>query len=180
MQLRHRRFVGLPRFDFTPFVAVGFILITFFVWLKQLQRDGYMVLDAPHGCRKVDAIPVKLRVFLFLLADNQLGVLICRPDTVAAEYYETQYSAATVRRLLVFADRLYPGLPLVVIKPTAQSTFKNMVDVLDDFRFAPSIRYLFVDQLTPGEQELIKNYARYRLACLKRPQQQPIRLYRWR
>jgi biopolymer transport protein ExbD len=182
MKRQRRRPSLLPRPDFTPFVAVGFILITFFVWLKQLQRDTYTTLNAPGGrCWKVDAVPIKLQLFLFLLADYRLGVLTCQPNTDVAQYYETPYSPTTIRRLLHVAEADKTQMPVVIIKPTAQTTFKNLVDVLDDFHQNRRVRYLLIDQFIPEEQQLIRQYTRYRLSHPDQPRRVRLRLYHpWR
>ncbi|MNL72252.1 hypothetical protein D3C87_1975350 [compost metagenome] len=44
---------------------------------------------------------------------------------------------------------------MVVIKPTAVSSYKNMVDAMDEMAITKSNRYALVDQLTEAETKLL-------------------------
>ncbi|MNL77127.1 hypothetical protein D3C87_2032380 [compost metagenome] len=44
---------------------------------------------------------------------------------------------------------------IVVIKPTAVSSYKNMVDAMDEMAITKSRRYALVDQLTDAETKLL-------------------------
>ncbi|MBO0934900.1 biopolymer transporter ExbD, partial [Fibrella sp. HMF5036] len=46
---------------------------------------------------------------------------------------------------------------VLVLKPTKESTYKNMVDVLDDMAVIKLKRYALVDELTPDEKTLLKD-----------------------
>ena len=46
---------------------------------------------------------------------------------------------------------------VVVIKPTKESTYKNMVDVLDEMAITKLKRYALVDELTDAEKTLLKD-----------------------
>ncbi len=169
MQLRRHHSAGLPRLDFTPFVAVGFILITFFVWLKQLQRNRALPIVDASWSRCFSGVPEKPQVCLFLLADNRLGLLALPDTSCAAEYHEMPYSASLMRKVLQAADSHTADMPVIVVKPTAESTFKNLVDVLDEFQMNRRVRYVLVDVLTADEQRLMALYAQYRSASPEAP-----------
>jgi hypothetical protein len=46
---------------------------------------------------------------------------------------------------------------VVVLKPTKESTYKNMVDILDEMAIIKIKRYALVDVLTPDEKTLLKD-----------------------
>jgi hypothetical protein len=44
----------------------------------------------------------------------------------------------------------------VVIKPTAGSSYKNMVDTMDEMAITKTTRYALVDELTEAETKLLR------------------------
>ncbi len=171
MKPRRHRLARLSRPDFTPFVAVGFILITFFVWLKELQRNRALSFSGYNRAKRCCCVPIRQHTVLFLLANNQLGVLEFRQNRERVLYYETPYSSERLKRVLQSVDTATGHRPVVIIKPTAQSTFKNMVDVLDDVHLIPNVWHSLIPDFTTEEQRLMQRYAQYRLLQPRQPQQ---------
>jgi len=92
-------------------------------------------------------------------------------DGIAADDDKAEASLKTTRygydlRTVIFASqkRINAANPkdekgneahVIVIKPTPVSTYKNMVDVLDEMAITKSKRYALVDDLTDSEKKLL-------------------------
>jgi len=158
------------RVDMTPMVDLGFLLITFFMLATTMSKPTSMSLAVPDKTEKVDETePLKASkvLTLFMGANDDVYYL----DGVAADDDKAEASLKTTRygydlRTVIFASqkRINAANPkdekgneafVVVIKPTPVSTYKNMVDVLDEMAITKSKRYALVDNLTDSEKKLL-------------------------
>ncbi|MBD2751608.1 biopolymer transporter ExbD [Spirosoma validum] len=152
------------RIDFTPFVNVALLLIVFFVWLKTVQRENVMQMNIPGGIMCYYGWKPKADANLFLLDNNRIGFLNYNLNGVGPEFIETDYSAAGIKNQLISITLNHNYGAIVLITPTKLSTFKNLVDILDEVRMTGHIKFCFNDVLTPAEQKLIASYERYKNA----------------
>jgi hypothetical protein len=85
-------------------------------------------------------------------------------DKAAASLKTTRYGFDLRSVIFASAKRINAANPkdekgnepfVVVIKPTAVSTYKNMVDVLDEMAITKSRRYALVETLTDAEKKLL-------------------------
>lgn len=161
-----RRIHQLPRVDMTPFVSIALLLITFFICIKQLERP--VILESPPPARIWScAEPLHFSATIFLLANNRIGYLSFIPDKLSADYVETDYSKNGLRTQLLFtALKKYS---VVLVKPTIQSTIKNLVDVINELTINGEIRYTLGYELTSAENQLIANYQQYKSANPQQP-----------
>ena len=145
------------RVDMTPLVDLGFLLITFFILATSLSKPRAMVLSSPDKTDDGKA-PVKASnvMTVFLGSDNLTHYIFGKaasenPDmkTVAVGY--DLRKAIIENAAKVPADKF-----VVVVKPTGASTYKNIVDVLDEMAVLNIKRYALVDELTPEEAALLK------------------------
>lgn len=162
------------RVDMTPMVDLGFLLITFFILATTLSKPSSMSLAVPDKqTEKIETEPLKASkvLTLFLGKDNTIWAL----DRLAADDDKAKTDLKKVSygpdlRTLIFqsqgqVDREHgkdeKGISqfVCVIKPLKSSTYKNMVDVLDEMTVTKSKRYALVDALTPTEKELLGDKA---------------------
>jgi biopolymer transport protein ExbD len=160
------------RVDMTPMVDLGFLLITFFMLATTMSKPTAMSVffpdkqdkDQPEETEPLKASKV---LTLFLGANDDVYYL----DGVAADDEKAEASLKTVRygsdlRSVIFASqqRINAANPkdekgfdafVCVVKPTAVSSFKNMVDVLDEMAITKTKRYALVDDLTPAEKKVL-------------------------
>ncbi|AXE19161.1 biopolymer transporter ExbD [Runella rosea] len=164
------------RVDMTPMVDLGFLLITFFILATTLSKPSSMSLAVPDkqtDVKEQQSEPLKASkvLTLFLAKDNTVWAL----DRIAADDDKAKTDLKKVSfgpdlRTLIFqsqaqVDREHgkddKGLSqfVVVIKPLKSSTYKNMVDALDEMAVTRSKRYALVDALTTAEKELLGDKA---------------------
>ena len=146
------------RVDMTPMVDLGFLLITFFILATTLSKSKAMALNAPDKFeQRTEPIKASNVMTVFLGKDNQATYIFGKaagedPElkTVSMGY---DFRKAVVDNLTKVGGEKF----VLVLKPTKESTYKNMVDVLDDMAVIKLKRYALVDALTPDEKTLLNH-----------------------
>ena len=163
------------RIDFTPMVDLGFLLITFFMLTTTLAKPQIMALVMPEKDVEIkDRDPIK--------ESKVLTLILGKDDKVY--YYEgitepkldsTDFSAEGVRRVILdkqakvkglFGEEEYEDFKTkeprkgsmlnVLIKPTKDAKYKNLVDVLDEMSIT-KVRYYVILDVSKMEEEFIKD-----------------------
>lgn len=149
------------RIDFTPMVDLGFLLITFFMLTTTLSKPQTMEINLPVK-EKTEQPPVKeSKVLTLMLGDN---------DRVY--YYQgitepvldsTGYSAKGVRQVILDKKSKVESAfgkdeTIILIKPTDEASYKNVVDMLDEMQITGIQRYVMID-VSAAEMSFIKNPA---------------------
>lgn len=153
---------GNSKVDLTAMVDLAFLLITFFMLTTSLSKPQSMDLGMPD--KQKDDEPVETmkvadnRSMTVLLGDNdqvkwymgQFATPLEGPD-------QTGYGKAGIRKELmekvtsVVQETGDPKKGLIVlIKPSKKSTYKNLVDILDEMVICGVKTYAIVD-ITPAE-----------------------------
>ncbi len=160
------------RVDMTPMVDLGFLLITFFMLATTLSKPTSMTLTVPdkdEEKKEIETEPLKAsKVMTVFLGRNDDVFLL---DGLAADDDKAQTELKKVRFGTELRDAIFASqkrinsqnekdaegnLPfVVVIKPTVVSTYKNVVDILDEMAITKTKRYAMVDFLTPSEIKLL-------------------------
>lgn len=166
------------RIDFTPMVDLGFLLITFFMLTTTLAKPQIMALVMPER-DKIEPDqqePVKESKVLTLLLGGNDKVYwyegITNPTLDS-----TDYSAEGVRQVILtkmdkvnqqFGMQEYEDVKTkemkkgsfitVLIKPTEEARYKNLVDALDEMAIT-KVRYYVILPVSDPEKEFIKNPA---------------------
>jgi len=156
------------RVDMTPMVDLGFLLITFFMLATTMSKPTSMSVFFPDKkeIKETDPIRASGVLTLFLGDRDQVYCLdgIAADDDRAAASLKTARPGFELRNVIFAAQKRVAALPhdgdedrslIVVIKPTAVSTYKNMVDAMDEMAITKSKRYALVDQLTEAETKLL-------------------------
>lgn len=171
---RTRHIRQLPRADMTPLVNIALLLIVFFVYVKQVQRSVSTPLELPdHG--KYDGTRLHPIASIFLLENNRVGYLTYQSSEASATYIETDYSINGLRKHLSIAA--LAKRPVVYIVPTAESTFKNIVDVLDELTISKRVQFVMADYPLPTENRIIASYQHYKRSDPAKPFLTSLRLY---
>lgn len=145
------------RVDLTPMVDLGFLLITFFIFTTTMSEATAMRLMLPKDTDKPEEqnkAKESGALTLMLAKDNMVyyyeGILL--PD--GSNFKSANFSE--VRDVILSKKkRTNPADFVVVIKPDAESTYKNAVDALDEMTINDVKRYALVD-ISDVETQLIK------------------------
>ncbi len=145
------------RVDLTPMVDLGFLLITFFIFTTTMSQPTGMKLNLPKDTDKPEE-QNKVKesgVLTLLLAKNDKvyyyeGTLA--PD--ASNFKSSNFKE--VRNEILSKKRSTdPKDFVIVIKPDADCTYKNVVDMLDEMLINDVKRYATVE-ISPVEYQLIQ------------------------
>lgn len=169
------------RIDFTPMVDLGFLLITFFMLTTTLAKPQVLAVAMPEkDIKKEDIEPVKeSKVLTLLLGANDK--VYWYEGITDAKLDSTDYSPEGVRKVIlnkmdkvkglfgletykkknkegVEEERQDGSYINVIIKPLAESRYKNLVDALDEMAIC-KVRYYVILDVSDLEKEFIKNPA---------------------
>ena len=165
------------RVDFTPMVDMNMLLITFFMLCTSLSKPQTMEISMPTNdkvteeeqtkvyyyfgepnyedytsLKETDYSPEGLRAML-LDRNKEVTARINdlkqqkKDEKITEEQFKEQ--AAEIKK-----DK---NAPTVVIKGTDESSYKNLIDALDEMQICNISRYAIVD-ITDGDKFLLDNY----------------------
>jgi biopolymer transport protein ExbD len=156
--------------DLTAMVDLAFLLITFFMLTTSLSKPQSMDLglpdkedkDTPEKDIKVD----QRRTMTVIMGDNDkikwYHGLLDSPEPngkpTDAQYGKNGLRKEILKRVVsipqVTGDK-EKGL-IVIIKPSKKSTYRNLVDVLDEMAICKVPTFAIVNDITPEEKALIE------------------------
>lgn len=151
------------RVDLTPMVDLAFLLITFFMLTTTMNKPQTMEINMPVKPKEGDPPPPEIEAF------KVLTLILGANDVIW--YYEgldePEIKNANIKEIReVILDkkkRVEAGRPndktktVVIIKPTDESRYKNVVDVLDEMAINGINTYAMVP-VTSQELDLLKNF----------------------
>ncbi|KAB7731878.1 biopolymer transporter ExbD [Rudanella paleaurantiibacter] len=147
------------RIDMTPMVDLGFLLITFFILATTLSKPSSMTLNVPDKTKTEETEPIKASnvMTIFLGKDNKAHYIFGKAANEDPEVKTVGYGYDLRKAIQEEARKVPADKFVIVIKPTKESTYRNMVDILDEMAITKTKRYALVDELTADEKALIKD-----------------------
>ena len=156
--------------DLTAMVDLAFLLITFFMLTTSLSKPQSMDLGLPDKdedpSKNKDVKVDENRTMTVLLGDNNkvkyyMGML----DNPVVKPTDTKYGRDGIRKEILkrkktvveYTGNKDKGL-IVIIKPAKKSTYRNLVDMLDEMAITDVPTYAIVD-ITPEEVKLVDGNA---------------------
>jgi biopolymer transport protein ExbD len=156
--------------DLTAMVDLAFLLITFFMLTTSLSKPQSMPLGLPAKDKPNQPKPSKpvltdqrRTVTIILGANDQIKWfhgLLATPEAGGAPT-TTDYTKDGIRKELLKRVKSIPEVMgnkdkgmIVIIKPTKKSTYKNLVDILDEMAICKVPTYAIVNDFTPEENKL--------------------------
>jgi len=153
------------KIDMTPMVDLAFLLLTFFMLTTTFAKPNVMQLTMP--VKKTDdvedtKIKASQAMTILLGKDNKayyyFGLNTPLDKTVPKpEMKVTNFSANGIRQVLLTRQRQQPE-PIILIKPTEDSKYRNMVDILDEMNITNQKKYALV-KAPKDDLDLIKESA---------------------
>lgn len=146
------------RVDLTPMVDLGFLLVTFFMLTTTFSKPQTMEINLPvkpksgEEADKGQAVKESKAMTILIGADNIVYYYMGITDP---QVERTNFSPNGIRKILLEKNREISDL-IVLIKPTDEANYRNVVDILDEMNITNIKRYALVD-ITPQELDLIKS-----------------------
>ena len=154
--------------DLTAMVDLAFLLITFFMLTTSLSKPQSMSLGLPDKDPKDKTDDVKVdenRTMTVVLGENDKMFYYMGIINTPMTPKEIAYGKDGIRKELlkrkkeVLAYSTAKGRPdqgmIVIIKPGKKSTYKNVVDILDEMAISSIPTYTIVNDFLPEEQKLL-------------------------
>ena len=174
------------RVDFTPMVDMNMLLITFFMLCTSLSKPQTMEISMPTNDDKVKAsqaltllLDANNKLYYYegepnyedytslketdYTADGIRKVLLRKNYDAVKKVEELKVKKANLEiteeeyKKQVSEVKSAKNTPTVIIKATDKSTYKNLIDALDEMQICSIGKYVIVD-ITDGDQFLIDNY----------------------
>jgi biopolymer transport protein ExbD len=158
--------------DLTAMVDLAFLLITFFMLTTTLSKPQSMELGLPDKDDKAPDTNIKVdenRTMTILIGkDNKLVryVGILATPVAGGAPKDFAYGKEGIRAELLSRKKSVleystaKGKPkngmIVIIKPSKKSTYRNLVDILDEMAIVDVPTYAIVNDFTPEETKLLE------------------------
>ncbi|MCI1188005.1 biopolymer transporter ExbD [Hymenobacter sp. DH14] len=150
------------RIDMTPMVDLAFLLLTFFMLTTTFAKPAVMQLTMPvkptdeedSGLKHSQAMTVilgkdhQVHYFFGLNAPQDKTVLVPEVKT-------TSFAPDGIRQVLLARQQQRHGL-MVLIKPSPDSKYQDMIDLLDEMNITNQKKYALV-KITQDDLNLLKN-----------------------
>ncbi len=149
------------RIDLTPMVDLGFLLVTFFMLTTTFSKPQTMEINLPVKPKgeikeeEQNSLKASKAFNVIIGNDDKLYWYIGMPNKPIEGPELTNFSAEGIRKVLLEKNSAIQNM-VVLIKPTNDANYKNVVDILDEMNISNIQRYALVD-VTPDDLKLIKN-----------------------
>lgn len=145
------------RVDLTPMVDLGFLLITFFIFTTTMSQATAMKLNLPKDTDKPEEQNKAKQsgVLTILLGkDNHVFYYEGELDNGATNFKSSNFH--DIREEIMHKKTSVADIKdfVVIIKPSDECTYKNVVDILDEMTINVCTRYALVD-ISPVEAQLV-------------------------
>ncbi|MFI5133594.1 MAG: ExbD/TolR family protein [Chitinophagales bacterium] len=152
--------------DMTPMVDLGFLLITFFVFTAELSKPMITNLYMPHDGKEPTLSAQSRSITILTSSDNKLFYYYGTEEDAAKNnlIYPTSFDEKSgigkiIREKQAELDRRSIGKKelFVLIKPGSESSYKNVVDILDEMIINGVTRYAIVKPGLSDAEYLTRN-----------------------
>lgn len=152
--------------DLTAMVDLAFLLITFFMLTTSLSKPQTMNLGLPDKndtteINKDLKVDERRTMTIIMGKDNKLKWFMGLPSAPIEPPKSDAYGKEGIRKAILKHVKSVPEITgdkdkglIVIIKPTKQSSYKNLVDVLDEMAICSVPTYAIVNDFQPEEKTI--------------------------
>lgn len=141
----------LIRVDLTPMVDLGFLLITFFILTTTMQEQTQMNLVLPKDSPLTTDVPLSKVLTFILNRNDSIGYYEGDSKEIRFERFGAMRNIIQKKQLSLTntgdKDKM-----VLIIKPTKESTYKNLIDALDEIRINDCRTYFITE---PEKSEVL-------------------------
>jgi len=141
------------RVDLTPMVDLGFLLITFFIFTTSMSQPTAFKLNLPADVKdpnQQNKLNENSALTIMLGKDNNVFYYTGQLDPSGKNFKSSNFK--DIRQVIMDKKNSTDSTFMVVIKPNDQSTYKNVVNILDEMSINLVGRYALVDISKPEDQ----------------------------
>ena len=141
------------RVDLTPMVDLGFLLITFFMFTTSMSQPTAFKLNLPADVKdpnQQNRLNENSALTIMLGKDNNVFYYTGQLDPTGKNFKSSNFK--DIRKVIMDKKNSTDTSFMVVIKPNEQSTYKNVVNILDEMSINLVGRYALVDISQPEDQ----------------------------
>jgi biopolymer transport protein ExbD len=149
------------RIDLTPMVDLGFLLVTFFMLTTTFSKPQTMEINLPvkpkEEVSEEEQNSLKASKAFNILVDGENKLYWYRglPHEPLEPLTETNYTADGIRKVILQKKNEIPEM-VILIKPTQNAVYKNVVDILDEMNISDVKRYALVEITQDDLEEIQK------------------------
>ena len=145
------------RVDLTPMVDLGFLLITFFVFTTTMSSAKAMGMVTPKNTDTIthDLVCESCVITILPTANNK--IYYYEGSEKNAQYKITDYAAAGLRTLLMNKKAVAKAInrdAILIIKPGVTSSFKNLINIIDESNICMYKRY-YLDKTNAQDEKIL-------------------------
>jgi biopolymer transport protein ExbD len=143
------------RVDLTPMVDLGFLLITFFIFTTTMSLPTTMKLFLPKDVdnpEEQNKIKQSNALTLMLGKDNNVFYYEGELAPDASNFKSSNFK--DIRDVIIRKKQAVDSNMVVVIKPTNECSYQNVIDILDEMTISIVKKYALVD-ISGVESQLV-------------------------
>ena len=144
------------RVDLTPMVDLGFLLITFFIFTTTMSKPTAYKLNLPADTKDPNQqhkLNDRSALTIMLGKDNNVFYYEGQLAGNGANFKASNFKE--IRDVIIQKKNSTDTSFMVIIKPNDESSYKNVVDILDEMKINVVGRYALVD-ITPMEDQFVR------------------------
>lgn len=147
--------------DMTPMVDLAFLLLTFFMLTTTFAKPRVMELTMPipdkHHTKVADHDAMTIVLGTKHQVHYYFGLYAPADPSVAVPALHTSnFGPQGIRQVLLTFQQQDPK-GVVLIKPTPQAAYRDMVDILDEMNITSQRKYALTDLSATDRQLLLAN-----------------------